>query len=258
MAFIMPQMELRRMSNSKSAASVKIGSLLTLIRDNIDSGAWPSGSKLPTERELEQKLGVSRNTLRKGLRRLEQDGRIIRHVGRGSFVADHIVPVHPTVSAGPPHVDLGIAAPDRLEDQIKGASPVEIMEFRLMIEPAAVELAAHRATSADLDRMEYCLHRMDEAAEILEYEVWDGMLHVAIVAAAKNDLLLAMYRILNETRSQPEWEMMKRKTVTPERRNEFRSQHRAIVDALCKRDAVIAKREMLNHIRQVRNNLLEY
>ena len=74
--------------SSRERASLGIESLVSMIERNIEVGVWKPGAKLPTERELEKQLGLSRNTLRRGLRRLEDQGRIVRYVGRGSFIAD--------------------------------------------------------------------------------------------------------------------------------------------------------------------------
>ena len=57
------------------------------IERQIEQGAWKPGDKLPTERALVEQFGIARNTLRKSLDRLEASGKITRHVGRGTFVA---------------------------------------------------------------------------------------------------------------------------------------------------------------------------
>ena len=76
--------------------------------------------------ELEKSLGISRNTIRRGLKELIDSGRIQRHVGRGSFVAEAAAPAdHEGAPAGEP--DLG--------DRIRGSSPAEVMETRLIVEP---------------------------------------------------------------------------------------------------------------------------
>ncbi len=76
-----------------------------------------------------------------------------------------------------------------LIDRLRGASPSEVMEVRLLIEPVAAELAATRATMEDLRRIADCLREAERAPDLLGFEHWDGMLHLAIVAAARNGLL---------------------------------------------------------------------
>ena len=238
--------------NLRDRAAIGTSAVVEFIERCIADGTWGPGAKLPTERELEKRFGISRNTLRKGLRVLEDQGKIIRHVGRGSFV---------TGGNGQVHMD-GAALPgiplkdDSLVRRIHGASPAEVMEVRLMVEPLAAELAAGRANAADLQRMEECLLRAEQARDIPEFEHWDGMLHVTIIAAAKNGLLMDLYDAINDIRNQPEWGKLKARSVTPERRATYEAQHRSIVAALKDRDADQARSELQNHLQLVRSNLL--
>jgi DNA-binding transcriptional regulator YhcF (GntR family) len=58
------------------------------IRKQITQGSWPTGTKLPTERELAEELGVSRNTVSQAYKELETEGVLSSTQGRGTFVAD--------------------------------------------------------------------------------------------------------------------------------------------------------------------------
>jgi DNA-binding FadR family transcriptional regulator len=219
-----------------------------MIEDNIADGSWTAGYRLPPERDLEKQFGVSRNTLRKSLKQLQDQGRIVRHVGRGSFVATP----GQDASSHPPSE----AAADSLVRRIHGASPAEIMEVRLVIEPAAVELAALRANAADVRRFRECVEKSEAAQDVGSFELWDGQLHVAIVSASKNSLLIDLYSTMNETRNQPEWLRLKHRSLTPERRQVYQDQHRRIVEALADRDADTARSELRDHLLLVRSNLL--
>ncbi len=230
--------------NVREKAASGTAALTEFIERNIAEGIWRAGTKLPTERVLERQFGVSRNTLRKSLKRLENQGKITRHVGRGSFVAE-------TAGSGTtPPADLS-----GLAWRIQGASPVEVMEVRLMLEPLAAELAAVRATAEDLQRLDDCLDRCESAGDVPEFEYWDGMLHVAIVSAAKNGMLSALYEAINDLRGQAEWQRLKERSVTPERRGLYRDQHRKIVQFLKDRDGEAARAELQRHLVNVRTNL---
>lgn len=239
-----------RTQNIRTKAATGASALVQLIESNIAEGVWGAGFKLPAERDLEKQFGVSRNTLRKSLKLLQDKGSIIRHVGRGSFVAPPPSGAGTGTSPGEP------AASDSLVRRIHGASPAEIMEVRLVIEPAAVELAAVRANAEDFQRIRECLARSEAAPDIGDFEHWDGQLHVSIVIASKNSLLIDLYRTMNETRNQPEWLRLKRRSLTPERRGIYQDQHRRIVAALTDRDAQAARSELLDHLLMVRSNLL--
>jgi DNA-binding FadR family transcriptional regulator len=165
------------------------------IEERIREGQWPAGHQLPTERELVEHFGIARNTVRKTLRALEERGTIERHVGRGTFVAS------------PREAD----EPD-LVQRIHRASPAEIMEARLLIEPDVVGLAAARASADDLAAMEECLRRAESAPSVDEFEHWDGRLHETILGAARNGLIADIYAAINSVRRQAEWRKLKERT----------------------------------------------
>jgi DNA-binding FadR family transcriptional regulator len=233
-----------------------------LFERNIGNGAWTPGMKLPTERELEQQFGVPRNKLRKILKRLEADGKITRHVGRGSFVSGEpsrselpsIVLPRANGFAPPKLASVAANSIADLTDRIQGASPHDIMEVRLMVEPAAAELAALRATAADLAVIEQCNDASKEVDGLKEFEYWDGRLHLEIVKAAKNELLSGIYEAVNSARLQPEWEKMKARSVTPQRRQNYRDHHSELVRALMDRDAKRARQISAEHLVEVRRS----
>jgi DNA-binding FadR family transcriptional regulator len=241
--------------NIRTRAATGANALVQLIESNIADGSWTAGFRLPPERDLEKQFGVSRNTLRKSLKLLQDKGSIIRHVGRGSFVAEPRQAHSPQSLSPATPVPEPVSA-DSLVRRIHGASPAEIMEVRLVVEPAAIELAALRANAGDVRRIRECLAQSERAADIAEFEHWDGQLHVAIVSASKNSLLMDLYSTMNETRNQPEWLRLKHRSLTPERRRVYQEQHRRIVDALADRDANAARTELREHLLLVRSNLL--
>ena len=81
------------------------------ITGKIEGGAWANGERLPPERALAEQYGLARNTVRRALKQLEDQGRLQRQTGRGTFVQ-----AAPTPAAG----DLA----RRMQD----ASPEDVME----------------------------------------------------------------------------------------------------------------------------------
>jgi DNA-binding FadR family transcriptional regulator len=219
-------------------------SLMRHVTSRIHDGTWPPGYQLPAERELVQVFGVARNTLRKALAELEASGVIERHVGRGTFIAN-----------GAGNAADEPSSAHALLARIHGASPVDVMELRLSLEPAFVEMAALRATSRDRQQIAHCLHESEKASGMLAFEHWDGALHQAILAAAKNHLLVDIYEAINGVRRQPEWEMLKRRALTPERLAVYRRQHRKLVKALLARDPVAAREAVREHLVDVRDGM---
>ena len=73
---------------------------ISQLQEFIADGGFEPGVRLPPERELCERLGMTRNVLRRALDALERDGAIWRHVGKGTFVSD-------AGGAGDPMVELG-------------------------------------------------------------------------------------------------------------------------------------------------------
>lgn len=222
---------------------MRASAILELIVGNIEDGTWKPGERLPTEREFEEQFGLARNTLRRALHILQARGLITRHVGRGTFVAH------------PPPAPESSAAND-LQRRIHGASPAEIMEVRLIIEPQATELAAVRANADDFAFLTECVRGCEGAPDIPTFEHWDGLLHERIVKAARNGLLSDIYEAINQVRRLASWGKLKERSLTPERRTAYEEHHRQIVEALKERDAERASRSVKVHLVAVRASLI--
>ncbi|MEH6547959.1 MAG: GntR family transcriptional regulator, partial [Sneathiella sp.] len=158
-------------------------SATTALENFIESGHYAPQSKLAPERELAAQLQISRSTLRAALAVLEAQGKVWRHVGRGTFVGKR-----------PPEGKETFPLPADM------TNPAEVMEVRLIIEPQIADLAAHRATAADIAFMKQCLDKGEAARDTATYEMWDGALHRAIAEAAGNSLLLALFTAVNTIR----------------------------------------------------------
>jgi DNA-binding FadR family transcriptional regulator len=210
--------------------------LRALLAEGARDGTLGPGSKLPTERDLVERLAVPRGAIRRALEVLERDGVVIRHVGRGTFLTD--------------------SAPGRVEGAPPDTSPAEIMQVRQLLEPQVAALAARVATQADLDRITECLGRGGASEDFESFEGWDAKLHRGIALAAHNGLLMNMFDVMNTARALPVWGTLKRRTSTPERRRCYHREHTAIVEALLDRDPTGARDNMRTHLQNVADNLL--
>lgn len=212
------------------------------ILNGATDGTLASGTRLPTERELAKRFAVPRNAVRRMLAQLEAEGSITRHVGRGTFLANH-------AAAG----SGGFPA-----DSVSHTSPAELMEARLRIEPALAELIVTNATPADFERMEACLDRAERAATLDEFELWDAALHQALATATHNRFVTRVLDMVTAVRQQAEWGKLKDRIVTPDRRILYQQEHRDIVHALRERDADRARTFILAHLQHARRNLFGF
>lgn len=211
-------------------------SLRDLLIEGSRDGTLGPGSKLPTERDLVERLAAPRSAIRRALEILERDGLVVRHVGRGTFLTD--------------------AAVQQVDGAPADTSPAEIMQVRLLLEPQVAALAARVGTQADLDRIVECLDGGGASDDFENFEAWDAKLHRAIARAAHNGLLMNMFDVLNTARDLPIWGTLKRRTSSPERRRCYHAEHVAIVDALRDRDTTAAGEAMRTHLENVSDNLL--
>lgn len=228
----------------RSAARVLEG-----VRQRIDGGELAAGARLPTERELAALFGVARNTVRQALDRLESDGLLVRQVGRGTFVRE-------AAAERPAERANGRASGVTLSQRMREASPADLMEVRLIIEPQAAALAANRASSIDLERIREALRHSISARGLAEFEHWDAQLHLRVFEATKNAVLIDYCQAINKVRDEPAWYQLKKRTVTAELRTIYDRQHSSLVEALAEHDPEAARAAMREHLLRVRQNML--
>ena len=203
---------------------------LDMLRKALDSGAYPTGARLPPERDLARRFGMGRGTLRKALDALAREGRITRHVGRGAFV---------TQAHGP----LGLT---------DAPSPADVMEVRLIVEPAIAAAAALRARPDELALIRSLLE--PDAAPEPDWRAWearDDAFHSALAAASRNPLLCSLLETLHRMRRSEDWTRLRRTTLSPQAQRANLHRHREIADAIARRDAAGAATAMRAHLTDV-------
>ncbi|UCH74625.1 MAG: FadR family transcriptional regulator [Rhodospirillales bacterium] len=213
---------------------------LALMRQMIEAGDYPLNSRLPPERDLCDRLGVTRNTLRRALSTLESEGQIWRHVGKGTFVGT------------PPNGAL-----DDLSQVTSRTNPTEVMQARQMVEPELARLAALNASATDIEEMRHCIQRTKSARNWRTYEMWDNRLHRAIAKAGGNGCMLAVFDMLNTIRRAVTWGRLRRYDLTPDHSHHSFAEHDSLVDAIEHRDTDLAANLMREHLREVRRDLLQ-
>ncbi|TJW03176.1 MAG: FadR family transcriptional regulator [Mesorhizobium sp.] len=215
-----------------------------VLKDFIEAEGLEPGDRLPPERDLALKLGLPRTALRRMLASLENEGRLTRHVGRGTFIAGS--GVTSTALRRPP----GSAG-----DAVR-TYPAEVFETRLIIEPKVAGLAALRATPQEIDELQKSIDKGSAAETLVEFEKWDAVFHRIVVEAARNGLLSSLYEVIHEVRAGNLWGRMKEQSLTPDRMRGYITNHREILAAIRDRDSVGAELSMYNHITEARANIL--
>ena len=168
--------------------------VVSQLREMIHRGDLRHGDRLPPERDLAKQLGVSRPTLRAGIRTLAAVGVLHSKQGAGTFVTD---------ADESPALDSN---PLRMMASLHGFTSDEMFEARIAIEMDIAGLAAERASSEQLAAMSEEVAEMFAALDAPEdYLVHDMRFHQIIAAASGNRILTALMNmiasILFETRS---------------------------------------------------------
>src|SRR5262245_19644974 len=127
------------------------------LRRRIASGEWGQTRRLPNERELATEYGVARNTVRAAVARIVRDGVLTREVGRGTFLSDRRDPDFRRVIEG-----------------LLGASPLDVMAVRMIVEPRAAGLAAARGSASELEVIAAAHAAASHALESDAFARWDA------------------------------------------------------------------------------------
>lgn len=120
------------------------------LLENISAGVYSKGQKIPTENELAQIFSVSRITVRKALKELEQEGLLVRHQGKGTFVTDHSL--RRDISHNSSFTEIcsstGLTPGGRtIKSVFEDATPSDVKE--LGVEPESKVIALERIRYAD-------------------------------------------------------------------------------------------------------------
>lgn len=194
----------------------------------IRLGVVGAGERLPSERELAERLGVSRVTLREAIRALADAGYVESRRGRygGTFVNDTL--------PGPP-------APD---GKIDAVGLEDALCLRYVLETGAAEMAAARSLSpADRRHLTGTLAEA-AGADLDDYRRKDSRLHLAIAeVTASGSLTTAMADARTRVN-----QLLDRIPLLPPNLEHSNAQHEAIVDAILAGDAPAARQAMAEHI----------
>jgi DNA-binding FadR family transcriptional regulator len=185
------------------------------LRDQITSGAWPVGTKLPSETRLAQTLGMSRLSVREALRVLVHAGLLSTRQGDGTYV---------TATD-----ESQVAFRRRLDT----AAALDILDVRRGLDLVAARLAAAKRDDDDLAGMRATLALRDAAGlagDLDGFADADVAFHLKVADAAHNPLLSDLYRSMSEA-LRDSVRSMEQAALEPD------SSHHDLLRAIAERDA---------------------
>ena len=201
------------------------------VRERLERGELRPGDRLPPERALALQTGVSRSSVRVGLRALSTMGIIQSRHGSGTFIADG----PPTLETEPLHF---LAA-------LHGFTRDEMFEARRMIEVGVAALSATRATGEQIaaiaEEVTSMFASLDNPQDFLRHDI---RFHQAVAAACGNPILTSLVEMLSQV-------FYERRRETVGRARDFRESaemHRRIYMAIRQRDSAAAREAMDRHL----------
>ncbi|MDQ8702476.1 FadR/GntR family transcriptional regulator [Streptomyces sp. LHD-70] len=201
------------------------------LRDHVTESGLRAGDRLPAERELAQRLGVSRASVKQAVVVLEVQGLVeVRH-GGGTYLRKDSLEVEP--------VEELVERRRRLPD---------VLDAREALETKLAELAAERRTDEDLAVLRAALdHMAEELAADGHGTEGDRRFHAGVTAAAHSALLADFMRSIAEQITESRHESLRQ----PGRPERSLAQHHAILDAIEARRPAAAAAAMRRHVRTV-------
>jgi GntR family transcriptional regulator, transcriptional repressor for pyruvate dehydrogenase complex len=193
-----------------------------------------TGDRLPGERELCEKFGVSRTVIREATRIMAQRGILIIQPGRGTYVTL------------PSQENIALAI--ELFARATNTPMASLVELRRALEPEIAALAASRVNSEHLQRLQVCIDEMDRCIEDPDgYIRADHGFHSTLAEATGNPLFIAISSVIVNL-AQSARKKMFEVDGAPERGQDY---HRRILKFVSEGDCAKARSEMLNHLIQV-------
>ncbi|MEM6479018.1 MAG: FCD domain-containing protein [Pseudomonadota bacterium] len=210
-------------------------------------GILRPGERLPAERDLAERLGVSRPSLREALLLLQENGLVETRAGAGVFVADVL---------GNAFSPALIRLFERHDEAV-----FDYLAFRRDLEGLAAERAAKLASDTDLAVIAAVMEKMEEAHKKRTGDAeaaLDAEFHLAIIEASHNTVMLhmmrSMFALLREGVFYNRQIMFKQRTT----RDNLLAQHRAINEALQRREASEARQAVIMHLSYVESCLRDH
>ncbi|MFE2986299.1 FadR/GntR family transcriptional regulator [Streptomyces sp. NPDC059262] len=205
--------------------------VLDRLRAYVAEGGLRAGDRLPPERDLAARLGVSRASVKQAIVVLEVQGLVEARHGGGTYLMRDSLDAEP--------VEHMVERRRRLPD---------VLEAREALETKLAELAAERRTDEDLTALHKALDRMAADIEDGGHGVeGDRLFHAAVTAAAHSALLADFMRSIADQVTESRTESLRQ----PRRPARSLAQHRAILEAIETGRPAQAATAMRRHVRTV-------
>lgn len=210
-----------------------VDEIIETLRQDIVTQRLQHGDRLPSERDLSLRFGVSQPTTREAIRALEMLGLVEVMHGSGTFVRGQ--------------ADYALASALQTLMQIENVSVMQVLDVRYVLGRHSIEAAVLGATEADVARVSAAKARFDRPDGLEDAaQVIDGIVEFqrAVSAASHNPILHALEAFLVALLSEIQMKLLAERSLAfwRERAVNFQPYRAAILEGLCRRDVVEARR----------------
>ncbi|SDC10991.1 DNA-binding transcriptional regulator, FadR family [Terribacillus halophilus] len=212
------------------------------ILEQIVEGDVKPGQKLPTEKKLCEKYGVSRASIREALSELKAQGAVTSKQGGGTYVEQAF---------------HGEFFQQVMVDESNLASFRYLFEMRKILEPEAAMLAAERRTKKELDAMLSALELMKgvDDAESHKGRDADFAFHLAVMKATHNPVMIQTFANLDTIYKKALALSFEEKQEIIRNKQIIYKEHENIFEAIQAGEAELARLQCLIHLRNVEKKL---
>lgn len=227
------------MTDSDLRSYKKIGAIL---KQELINGVYSIGERLPPERDLAERMNVSRTVVREAIIMLELENLVSVRKGSGVYVINS---------------PLEKAQNDTLYEY-EDVGPFELLQARQLLESSIAEFAAIQANRSDILKLKEILHqeRMTLDQNIDDYAA-DEEFHSAIAEITQNEVLIKMQKELWKYRNNSMWKGLHSHISDQKYREYWLADHEKILNSIQRKDPALAKKAMWQHLENVKQKLFE-
>jgi len=219
--------------------------ILEQIQQLVSEGTLKSGNRLISEREMAERLQVSRASVREAFSALDMLGILESRPGEGTFIRS--VPRESALK------------PLALVVMLYNERKLDIMEVRMILEAESAALAAQRATEEDLAKISGCLNRLEQDFFNDRLgETSDAGFHLAIAEATENMVLAWFMNTVSDLLKATMRYSRQRLFENPGNKETLLLQHKKIFAAILRRDSPGAREAMMEHLKFVYDQIAVY
>ena len=207
------------------------------IWDKVYNGELKLGDRLPPEREFAKILDISRNSVREGLRVLENVGVVSSQQGAGNFISAEFEETLTEIMA--------------FMYILNGMKDSEITEFRYALEWKAINLITGKISDDIKEDLLYYVEKLEQTESKEEAVIYDTNIHYLLIEATNNDYIKTNYRALNKIMNIYIPRLREKIIVGMKGDKELSNAHRLLVEGVIEGDIKKSMRGLEQHFQYV-------